>query len=151
MRKFLLAALFLLAPLQAIAAEHPKSERKQETIELGNNRFLIFVGEPNNSQFAYTADLVVTQNGVPHFEPLFTEEYDPDTNSVNLSEGIAFQAETYHFDKNTYTLDFTMMDTNKHVRYQYKYLLAVDMFTLQQVVMQKGEGSLPKTLYRAGK
>ena len=150
MRNMLLA-LFVLIALPALAQTTAKPERKQETIELGNNRFLIFVGEPGATGFAYTADMVVTNNGVPHFEPLFMEEYDADTNQAHLSEGVAFQAGSYHFDKNAGMLEYTAFDAEKNARYQCKYHFAVDMFTLQEVAMQKDDGlaGIPKIIYKA--
>lgn len=152
MRKFLLAVVWLLVAFPAYAAQ---PERTQETVDLGNNRFLIFVGEPNETRYAYTADLVVLQNNIPHFEPLFAEEYDADNNTANLSEGLAFLAQNYHFDKNTSMLIYTYDDAKKHLRYVFKYLLVVDIFKLQEVVaqsvMNNNATSIPKVLFKTVK
>ena len=147
----LLAILMLLITANAYAADYPKVERKQETVELGNSRFLIIAGEKNYTQFAYTADLVVLEKGVPHFDPLFTEEYDVDTNTVHLSEGIAFQAESYHFDKGAKTFRYAVVDADKQARFQYKYRLDGDILKLSEVLMQNitdGQPGTPKTIYK---
>ena len=153
MRSVLVAILALLiaSPVNAAPA---KAERKQETVDIGNNHFLIFSGEPNGTQYAYTTDMVVIQNGIPHLDPLFTEEYDIDSNSVNIGEGVAFLAENYHFDKAAHTLNYTSYDADRHTRFQFLYLLATDMMTLQQVIMQKeenGKPGQPKTIFKAAK
>ena len=144
--------------LPAQAAALTKVERKQETVELGNNRYIVFIGESNGTQFGYTADLIVTDKGVPHFEPIFTEEFDVDSRNINLSEGIAFQAESYHFDKITNMLDYTFTDSERHQRFQFKYHLDTDLFTLREVVMQKEETcekppcaqtTTPQVIYKA--
>ena len=139
--------------LPAYAAEPAKPERTQQTVELGNNRFLIFVGEPNDDLYAYTADLIVLKNGIPHFEPLFMEEYDAESNAVNLSEGLVFQAKNYHYDKADSTLDITTEDAQKQNRFEYKYHLDTDIMKLKDVIMQNigGQTSAPIILYRAEK
>src|SRR4051812_15720583 len=74
------------APRKAI----PQQElTKQETVALGDNRFLIFSGTASDhGEYGYTIDLVKIEGGIPHFDPLFIEEYNPDTNRAKLEYGI---------------------------------------------------------------
>ena len=141
MRKIIATSLILgilLGALPAVAEPtEPPKERHQETISVGDNRFLIFVGAPGESQDGYTVDLIKTENGVPHFDTLFIEDYDIDTRNVSISEGVAFQAISYHYDKATNMLDYTTIAPDIHVRYQYKYKFSGDRFLLQEVILQE--------------
>jgi len=151
MRKFIFAALLILTTLPACAAE---PERKQETVALGENRFLIFVAEPGGEQFITTIDLIAIEDGIPHFEPIFTQGYDVEEDEINTSEGVAFQAASYHFDTATRILDYTVIDSEKQVRYRYTFHFEDDRFLLNEVTMQKDsseETTIPKVLYKAGK
>lgn len=153
MRKIVATMLMLCVALPAYAAAPAKPERIQETIDLGKNRFIIFMGEPNDDLYAYTADLIVMKGGVPHFAPLFMEDYDSESNSVTLSEGLVFQAKSYHYDKANATLDITTEDAQKQSRVVYKYHLDNDIMKLQTVIWQKvgGPSAAPKVLYKAEK
>jgi hypothetical protein len=152
-RRVLLAILALCVATPVFAQTAPRAERRQETVELGNNRFLIFSGEPNGEQHAYTADLIVIQNNIPRMEPLFAEEYVFATNSANITEGIAFIASDFNFDKSTQTLTFNTHDADRHARFTYKYTLAVDMLTLREVWGQKDNepNAKPEIIYKASK
>lgn len=115
----------------------PEDITRQETIALGNNRFLIFSGTAGeNKSYGYTVDLVKIENGIPRFEPLFMEEYDAGRNAARLEYGVAFFAQSYHYDKNAGTLDYTFIDPDDKTRTQYKFKLDVDILKLQEVVTQ---------------
>jgi hypothetical protein len=157
--KFAFAALMLamLCVLPANADPVARGERTQETTILGDNRFLIFVGSPDNGQTGYTVDLIKIDNGIPYYVPLFMEEYDVDTGAVNLSDGVAFMAEHYRFDRAAGTLEYTSIDRGRHAHIRYKYKLNVDILTLQEVVGQKDgpcadpscKTNMPRLLYKA--
>jgi hypothetical protein len=157
MRKYLIA-FFCIActtfPLTASAADDMAAHKqeiiksnKQETVALGGNRFLIFSGSQGAYQYAYSLDLVKIDGGVPHFEPLFIEEYDPTTNSVALSDGVGFGAESYRFDTKTDTLSYTSRDVGDGPKLAFKYQLNGDTLTLQEVLTQEQNG-MPETLYK---
>lgn len=136
---FIATALLSCASLPAFATEtvKPDDVTRQETVSLGNNRFLIFSGTAaENKEYGYTVDLVKIEGGVPRFDPLFIEEYDAQRNAPNLSYGVAFFALNYHFDKASNTLDYTMIDRDDGTRWQFKYKLDVDIFKLQKVITQ---------------
>jgi hypothetical protein len=135
----LIAALLSCA---AYASEPHKpanpQDMKQETVALGDNRFIIFNGSPNaDSEYGYTADLIKIENGTPHFDPLFIEEYDADNNASHLTYGVAFMCSSYRFDKATSTFTYTAVDPENKARLQLTYKLDVDIFKLQEVVSQK--------------
>ncbi len=161
----LLMALLLAAPTFAAGAprksptQNAASSReltKQETIALGANRFLIISGSAaSNNAYGYTIDLIKLDNGIPHFDPLFMEEYAPETNTAHLEYGIAFMATSYNFDKAYETLTLTTDDFDTHTRYQLHYKLDVDIFKLLDVVSQAicdktpCTPTTPKTVYTA--
>jgi|GEM_PF-4808340 len=135
----LLASPTFAAEDKATALEKIKAEdiTRQETIALGNNRFLIFSGTAGeHKQYGYMVDLVKIENGTPRFDPLFMEEYVHELNASRLAYGVAFMAQNYRFDKSDNTLDFTVIDPEDHARYQYKYKLDLDILKLQEVITQ---------------
>jgi len=138
---------FLALPALAEAprkALNTQDVTKQETVVLGNSRFLIFSGTlGDHGQYGYTVDLVKIENAIPHFDPLFMEEYNADTNTAKLEYGVAFMALSYHFDKADGTLTYTSLDPETNTRLQFKYTLDVDIFKLDEVVSQK-TGPCPK-------
>ena len=146
MYKFLLAAILTLAAFPAIAADDDASiqqqkqeilkNSKQETIALGNNRFLLFSGTKSPFQYAYSIDLIKTEGGVPKMEPLFMEEYDIDSKKFTLSEGVGFAAQYYHFDVASGRLDYTARDIDEKTRFAYKYRLAGDTLKLLEIATQ---------------
>jgi len=155
MRKMFAILVLLALPNATFAAEDPSAHKqeiiknsKQETIPLGGNRFLIFSGSKGEYQYAYSVDLVKIDGGVPKFEPLFIEEYDPGSNNVALSDGVGFGAESYHFDSKTNTLNYTSRDVADDQRLAFKYLLKDDTFLLQEVMAQAKDG-MPETLFKA--
>jgi len=138
-------ALALLASFPAYGAENPivaaekeamLRDMREETVDLGGNRYLIFSGSPGPNQYIYSVDIITTKKGVPHIEPIFMEDYDLDTGSVALSEGAAFPEMSYHFDKKNNLLEYTSKDPQTSTHYQYKYLLSGDSFLLQEVLAQ---------------
>ena len=135
----ILAALSLTFPAQAAETRKAMQQQdvvKQETIDLGNSRFLIFSGTANeHALYGYTVDLVKIENGIPHFDPLFIEDYNPETNQAVLGYGVAFMCLSYHFDKADNSMTYTVEDENK-TRLQLKYKLDVDIFKLEEVVSQ---------------
>jgi hypothetical protein len=154
MRNALLVALTLLAApayAQTAPVQHDQvvQEQKQETVALGDNRFLIFSGSPGPIQYIYSVDIVKIDGGIPHFEPIFMEDYDIDTNSYRLSEGAAFPATSYHFDKATGSLSYTAKDTQSEAQFQYSYHLDTDIFKLQGVLVQETPATAPKSLFKA--
>ena len=110
---------------------------------LGNNRFLIFSGTASErGQYGYTVDLVKIEDGIPHFDPLFIEEYNSETNQVKLEYGVAFMCLSYHFDKTDNSMTYSFEDEAQN-RLQLKYKLDVDIFKLDEVVSQK-QGPCPQ-------
>ncbi len=144
---FFLSAALLALPAHAATARKQMSEQdilKQETVSLGNNRFLIYSGTAGeHGQYGYTVDLVKIEGGIPHFDPLFIEEYNPDINRSKLEYGVAFMCLSYHFDKADSSMTYTIEQEETHERLQLKYKLDVDIFKLQEVVSQK-TGPCPK-------
>jgi hypothetical protein len=142
-----LAAIGAAFPAQAETARKAPQQQditKQETVALGDNRFLIFSGTAaGGGQYGYTVDLVKIEDGIPHFDPLFIEDYNEDTNKAQLDYGVAFMALSYHFNKSDNTMSFTTEDEENHTRMQLNYKLDVDIFKLQKVVSQK-IGPCPK-------
>jgi len=145
MHKFLLAAILALASLPAIAADDTSIEQqkqeiiknsRQETIALGNNRFLLFSGSKSPFQYAYSIDLLRIEGGVPKLEPLFMEEYDIDSKKFTLSEGVGFPALSYHFDPASGRLDYNSRDVDATMRSAYKYKLVGDTFKLLEIAVQ---------------
>lgn len=162
MRNPVLLCIALMLAFPALAAEPvrkalPQQElTRQETVALGSNRFLIFSGTSNGrGEYGYSVDLVKIDDGVPHFDPLFIEEYVRETNSANLSYGVAFMALSYRFDKADNTMTYTFSDEDTQTRYQLKYWLDVDIFKLREVISQTMcpkepcPPSLPKTVFKA--
>ena len=75
--KSVLIVLLALTSLPVHAQEPRKSVNseditRQETVTLGDNRFIIFSGMANQKQYGYTADQVKIENGILHFDPPFT-------------------------------------------------------------------------------
>ena len=133
--------------------------KKQETIALGNNRFLIFSGSLNDDkQYGFTIDLVEIQNGTPRFDPLFMEDFDPETQKHTMSLGAAFFAQNYHYDKITNALNYTSVSSDNMSRLQYRYVLEGDTLTLNEVLSQKiipcqqepCKKALPQAIFKAG-
>ena len=148
----LLIALWLSFPAYAqtppatVAAPAPAATKSdpntQETITLGNNRFLIFSGTASDIPshgYGYTIDLVKIDNGIPHFDPLFIEDFDLETKAPRLQYGVAFMATQYTFNKADNSMTYVTFDpeTNAHLKLTYK--LDVDIFKLQEAV-----GELPQ-------
>jgi hypothetical protein len=134
----LLAWPALAEPVKNAPAKiKPEDITRQETVALGDNRFLIFSGTAGQEKhYGYTVDLVKIEDGIPRFDPLFMEEYDLDRNAARLEYGVAFMALSYRFDRNDGTFDYTVVDAEDQSRYQYKYKLDVDIFKLQEVITQ---------------
>lgn len=136
----LFIGILISLPTHAAEVRKPVNaqELKQETVALGDNRFIIFSGTPdNNGQFGYTADLIKIEGGMPHYAPLFIEDYDVDSNTARLSYGVAFLCLSYHFDKPTNTFTYTGFDPDTNTRLQLTYKLDTDIFRLQEVESQK--------------
>jgi len=146
MRPVFLTLIFLAFPAHAEDARKAPAQQdlmKQETVALGNNRFLIFSGTAGDKgQYGYTVDLVKIEGGIPHFDPLFIEEYNPETNKANLEYGVAFMCLGYRYDKADNSMTYTVEDESK-TRLQLKYKLDVDIFKLQEVDSQR-TGPCPK-------
>lgn len=130
---------------------------KQETVSLGNNRFLIYSGTAGErGQYGYSVDLVKIEGGIPRFDPLFIEEFNPDINQAKLEYGVAFLCSSYHFDKINNSMTYTVELEETHERLLLKYRLDVDIFKLEEVVSQKTgpcpkepcTPSAPKTIYK---
>lgn len=167
----ILALLALLLPFNAFAAEDsaptgeaedanmpksPPGQRQQETVALGGNRFFIFSGMPNEHYITgYTIDLIKVDNGVPHFDTLLAEDFDVATNMFSRSEGMAFFATSYHYDKASGQLDYTTYPHGSDTVYMYKYHFAGNTFKLDEVVSQKPcpktpcKDNEPKVIYKA--
>ena len=158
MISLLILSLFIALPAQATETRKAMAQQdviKQETIDLGNSRFLIFSGTANeHALYGYTVDLVKIENGIPHFDPLFIEDYNPETNQAVLGYGVAFMCLSYHFNKADNSMTYTMEDENK-TRLQLKYKLDVDIFKLEQVDSQTPCAKEPcapmppKTIFKA--
>lgn len=136
----------LLLPVFASTA-HATSARKapsqqdivkQETVALGNNRFLIYSGTAGElGQYGYTVDLVKIEGGIPRFDPLFIEEFNPETNQAKLEYGVAFLCSSYHFDKIANVMTYTVDIPQPRERLQLRYRLDTDIFRLEEVLSQK--------------
>lgn len=150
MRALLL--LFALIATPAVAETQSYGERTQETIPVGDNRFLIFVGAPDGTQVGYTVDMLKIDDGIPYYIPLFMEEFNHDTKKPELSYGVAFQAATYHYDKEKQILDFRTLEPETKTRTDYKYKLDTDILHLKLVTTQSDTCSKnchSKQLFRA--
>lgn len=156
--------VFLLCLLALLCASGPASaepasygERTQETVPVGSNQFLIFVGAPDGAQSGYTVDMIQINEGIPFYVPLFMEEYDTDTHRIALGYGVAFQAVSYTFSKASGVLEFKTVEESKGALYDFRYRLAKDIFKLQQVTVQRNtpctgdacKTMLPKVLFKA--
>ncbi len=136
----LIAALTLALPASADAEAQKEAilkDFKQETVALGNNRFLIIDGGPATYEYVYGFDMIRLENGVPKREPLFMQAFDAETRTSGLSEGVAISALNYNFDKNDSTLTYTSRSADNTMRYRYRYTLDGDMFLLEEVIGQE--------------
>ncbi len=131
-----LALLLALFAFPAYAEDPAASERTQETIPVGDSRFLIFVGAPDDGQIGYTVDLIKVDDGTPYYIPLFMEEYNHDTNTAQLSYGVAFEAVSYHYNKTEHTLDIRSIAPETKTRLDLHYTLDDDILHLQSVMSQ---------------
>ncbi|MBY0408352.1 MAG: hypothetical protein K2Q01_11735 [Rickettsiales bacterium] len=129
--------LFLSFSLPAHAETQSYGERTQETVPVGDNKFLIFVGAPDASQSGYTADMIQIEEGIPFYVPLFMEEYDPESNTTQLGYGVAFQAISYDYNKMSKTLDIRTMDDERKKRYNLRYSLDTDILHLKKVTSEE--------------
>lgn len=154
MRARLLAVIAaLLLPAPAPAETTQIGERTQETIPVGDSRFLIFVGAPDGRQVGYTVDMIKIEEGIPFYVPLFMEEFDTETKTARLSYGVAFYAVSYHYDRAANLLNLKTVDDSTHTRYDYRYRLDNDIFHLQQVTRQDStceKNCKAKTVFKAG-
>lgn len=161
MYRLLLATLLAFIALPAAADMASKKaamlkDWKQETVALGNNRFLIFSGTPGAYEYVYGIELFQIDGGIPHIEPLFMQEFNPDTREMDLSEaGVAISAGSYHFDKADNMLSYTSRNAEGSMRYRYKYKLIGDTFNLEEVIMQEHcadascKSSPPEVIFKA--
>lgn len=149
MLRKLLLLLALLAPLPAAAQAQPFGERTQETIPVGGNRFLIFVGAPDGEQVGYTVDLIQVQDGIPFYVPLFIEDFDPATRKPKLSYGVAFFAKSYLFDRATRTMSIRAQGAQTGSIIEMRYRLDDDIFHLLQVNSTTPPGKVPEVLFKA--
>ncbi len=146
--KLKLAALLTLLASPALAQD--AGERTQETVPVGEGRFLIFVGAPDGAQSGYTADMIKVEDGTPYYIPLFMEEYDPETNTAKLAYGVAFEATSYHYDKDKKSL--AIRNINGPNRQDLTYALDNDILHLKTVTSQKSDckkDCKPKQLFKA--
>lgn len=147
--KLLLAYLLLLAA-PALAQTQPFGERTQETVPVGNGRFLIFVGAPDEKRTGYTVDLIQVSDGIPFYVPLFIEDFDAETGGVHLSYGVAFFAKSYTYDRATNHLTIKADSvTDSATHYEMRYRLDGDIFHLQQATAISGNSAVPKLLFKA--
>jgi hypothetical protein len=145
------------APVAAPAGPQPERKpvaqediMKQETVALGNNRFLIFSGTAGErGQYGYTVDLIKIDGGIPRFDPLFIEEYNPDLNRARLEYGVAFMCTSYHYDRPANLLNFTIDLEDTGERLLLKYRLDVDILRLVEVMSQK-TGPCPQAPCKPG-
>jgi len=144
--------LFTIAPHSAWAEKQKYGERTQETIDVGEGRFLIFVGAPTDGQVGYTVDLLKIEDGAPFYIPLFMEEYDPETNKAQLGYGVAFEAVSYRYNKAKKTLDIRTLNPETKTRLDLHYTLDEDILHLKTVTSQPqkcaGETCKPKQLFK---
>ncbi|NBO19047.1 MAG: hypothetical protein EBV03_07470 [Proteobacteria bacterium] len=147
-RSLLLLATLLL-PLPATAQTQAFGERTQETIPVGNNRFLIFVGAPDGEQTGYTVDLIQVQDGMPFYVPLFIEDFDPVKQAAKLSYGVAFFAKSYLYDRATNTMNIRATGSQTGSLIEMRYRLDGDIFHLLQVTSTTPPSSVPQVLYKA--
>jgi hypothetical protein len=155
-----LIATLCAAPASAASVRKQMPQQdivRQETVPLGNNRFLIYSGTAGErGQYGYSVDLVKIEGGIPRFDPLFIEEYNPDLNSAKLEYGVAFLCSSYHFDKTNNSMTYTVEMQETSERLLLKYKLDVDIFKLEEVMSQKTgpcpkepcTPSAPKTIYK---
>lgn len=130
-QRALLAVLLLCA-----SPAHAEGERTQETVPVGEGRFLIFVGAPTEAQMGYTVDLIKVEDGVPYYIPLFIEDYDAETNTAKLGYGVAFEAADYRFSKTEQTLDIQTLRPETKSKLLLHYTLDDDILHLQSVMAQ---------------
>lgn len=140
---FFLSAFILLTPSNSTAQERELGQRTQETIPVGDNRFLIYVGAQNEDVIGYTVDMIKIDNGIPFYVPLFIEDYDIATNSVDLSYGVAFFAHNYIFERDTKIMTIKTFGKSKTL-YALRYRLDDDIFHLLSVtaIEQNGQSTM---------
>ena len=122
---------------------------KLDTVPMGNNEFMMFNGTFAAYQYVYSIELIKIEGGTPHYEPLFMEEYDPKEKTVGLSDGTAFPAVSYHFDKASGVLDYTAKLEPEGAPLEYKYELKGDTFMLQEVLAPGENGGQPTVIFKA--